>query len=627
MAFKLPFMDEDEPGAALVENAPTIAAAPSAPSASTSSATAASSSATPPTWLSNLKDSGLKADMTAIFASGTATEAQMAKVFTDLVAELGSKALSASQFANLKTIASHLASLGASAYVQYIANALVNGDAANATWTGGGAPSALGNLAAGSSANTLAELTDKWFLGSDNPASAVSMSGSATFDVTYSKNSLNLFGASGPKASDVNQGDLGDCYLLAPLAEVAMQDPSIIEQMITNNGNGTFGVRFYVDGVARYVTVDDTLPDGGTAFNSSKGGDWASLIEKAYAELPAAAVFAGEASYSNSFSGIGNGGDPSYTLLAITGASKITEFSPDGSKWLEYALNSSEGWTGTEFYASNAAALSKIAADIAVGDDVILSSYTNATNASGKDTLIADHALSVYGYDASTGMLEIRNPWGTETWQYWDTTFEVSLNTLLADGDYISVDNMGTATTVAGASVVAAAGLQSLGKVKSFSVTDSVAQVGAALTTLASETKLTSVAANGNGAGATLNLSGFGVATTVNLGVNSDQATITGSGASESIALGSPNAYGGATLGTGADKVVYTLGAGVQDITNFSAAHDVLSVNLNGGTVTQTLIGGSDWVSSASSNTQGVLLAGVTTLQTVNTSAGVATLA
>ena len=434
------------------------------------------------------------------------------------------------------------------------------------------------------------------------------MSGSATFDVTYSKNSLNLFGASGPKASDVNQGDLGDCYLLAPLAEVAMQDPSIIEQMITNNGNGTFGVRFYVDGVARYVTVDDTLPDGGTAFNSSKGGDWASLIEKAYAELPAAAVFAGEASYSNSFSGIGNGGDPSYTLLAITGASKITEFSPDGSKWLEYALNSSEGWTGTE-YASNAAALSKIAADIAVGDDVILSSYTNATDASGKDTLIADHALSVYGYDASTGMLEIRNPWGTRVLailghdlrsqpQHAARRRRLYLRRQHGDGD----DDCGGV-------VVAAAGLQSLGKAKSFSVTNSVSHVGAALTTLASETKLTSVAANGNGAGATLNLSGFGVATTVNLGVNSDQATITGSGASESIALGSPNAYGSATLGTGADKVVYTLGAGVQDITNFSAAHDVLSVNLNGGTVTQSLIGGSDWVSSASSNTQGVLLA------------------
>jgi hypothetical protein len=186
---------------------------------------------------------------------------------------------------------------------------------------------------------------------------------------------------------------------------------------------------------------------------------------------------------------------------------------------------------------------------------------------------------------------------------------------------------MGTATAVSGASVVAAAGLQSLAKVTSFTVTDSVAHVGAALTTLAAETKLTSVTANGNGGGAALNLTGFATATNVNLGVNTDRATISGSGASETIALGSPNAYGSATLGTGAEKVIYTLGGGVQDITNFSAAHDVLSVNLNGGTVTQTLIGGSDWVSSASSNTQGVLLAGVTTLQTVTASSGVATIA
>ena len=41
--------------------------------------------------------------------------------------------------------------MGASAYLQFITNAFVNGNAANANWTGGAAKSvALGNLAAGS---------------------------------------------------------------------------------------------------------------------------------------------------------------------------------------------------------------------------------------------------------------------------------------------------------------------------------------------------------------------------------------------------------------------------------------------------------------------------------------------
>jgi hypothetical protein len=74
---------------------------------------------------------------------------------------------------------------------------------------------------------------------------------------------------------------------------------------------------------------------------------------------------------------------------------------------------------------------------------VILSSYTNATDASGRTTLVASHALSVYGVDAANGNLEIRNPWGAENGQTWDTTFEVSLSTLLSDGDILTVDNAG----------------------------------------------------------------------------------------------------------------------------------------------------------------------------------------
>jgi hypothetical protein len=47
---------------------------------------------------------------------------------------------------------------------------------------------------------------------------------------------------------------------LSTLAEVALQDPSAIKSMITNNGNGTYGVRFFVDGRAEYVTVNNELP-------------------------------------------------------------------------------------------------------------------------------------------------------------------------------------------------------------------------------------------------------------------------------------------------------------------------------------------------------------------------------
>ncbi len=208
-------------------------------------------------------------------------------------------------------IASNIGSIGASAYLQFITNAFVNGNAANANWTGGAAkPVKLGNLAAGYTVTQLNELTGKWFLGTDLPTSTVSMSGASNFSVKYSTVTSPLYGASGPSMSDINQGYLGDCYLLASLAEVANQDPSAITSMIANNGNGTYGVLFHVNGAARYVTVDAQLANGGTEFNHATN-IWASLVEQAYAEVQAQGVITGNSvNDGNSFSTIGNGGAP-----------------------------------------------------------------------------------------------------------------------------------------------------------------------------------------------------------------------------------------------------------------------------------------------------------------------------
>ncbi len=335
--------------------------------------------------------------------------------------------------------------MGASGYLQFITNALVNGNSANAYWTGGYANYVwLGNLTTGFTAGELNELTGKWFLGTDLPSCNVSMSGYAPFTVSYSNVSSPLYGAAGPTMSDINQGYLGDCYFVSSLAEVAYQEPSAIESMITNNGNGTYGVRFYVDGQARYVTVDSQLADGGTIFNKASN-IWGSLVEQAYAEVQAQGVITGDSvNYGNSFSTIGNGGDPKFVLEEVTGASTFTDYDPSGSTWTSYAYNQSLTTPTTTFNLSTASVVSTLAADVLLGDDLVVSSNTTATDSRGFDTLIADHDMSIYGYDASTGMLEIRNPWGVEPNQYWDTTFEVSLNTLLSDGDSITTDNVGS---------------------------------------------------------------------------------------------------------------------------------------------------------------------------------------
>jgi hypothetical protein len=429
--------------------------APATVDASSATATTTTTSAlatgNSPSWIATLQNSLIRTDMTAASAGGTVSETGMAKLFTDLAAQLTSShtKLSASEFSDLKIIANDL-NVGetASPYITYITDALVLGNAADANWTGGNATaSTLGDLTIGSTATQLSELTGKWFLGTDLPSDAIYMTGYSPFVVSYSANTAPLYNSGGPSIHDVNQGDLGDCFLMASLAEVASQNPSLITSMITANGNNTYGVQFVVNGAAEYVTVSNTLADGGTVFNSGTA-IWASLIEQAYAQLQAGGVVTGNTpNYGNSWSTIGNGGYPEYALAEITGATKITDFCADGPSWQQYVYNNSMTLQSSSTGIGSASVLSTIISDLAVNDDVILSSYTNAYASNGMQTLVADHAMAIYGYDSATGNLEVYNPWGTESGQYWDTTFEVSISTLFYVGDTITIDNVGTGNT------------------------------------------------------------------------------------------------------------------------------------------------------------------------------------
>ena len=448
------------PGMILTSATPTTGtAATTAPatSATASNTTSTTSASTSTAWINALTDVGIKADMVADFAAGsTITYNEITKLLTDVDTSISGKAagLTSTEFSDLKTIVSDWTSgISMSSYVHDVLNRFVNGDAANAFYTGGATATALGNLKVGSSFTQVNELIGKWFLGTDLPAASVIMSGTS-FKVTYKTSTAPLFATGGPSINDINQGYLGDCYLLSSLADVAKNDPSIIKSMIKDNGNGTYGVRFYVNGAEDWVTVNNSLPtySNSLVFNDAYNNTndmWVGLVEKAYAQLSASGVVDGNtsAAYGNSFSSIGNGGVIDNVLQEITNASTVTEYWSQSNSISSYTYsteNSSLKATSTSGQ-STQTALNSIVAALNASDDVSLCSVTNSYDSSGYQCLVKNHAMSITGFDASTGNLIIRNPWGTFTSGYtqtFRTTFEVSLATLMSAGDIITVDNV-----------------------------------------------------------------------------------------------------------------------------------------------------------------------------------------
>jgi hypothetical protein len=209
----------------------------------------------------------------------------------------------------------------------------------------------------------------------------------------YSPVSGSLFGANGPSYLDVHQGDLGDCWLMASLAEVAARDPSDIQNMFTDLGSTTengsvvelYKVRFFDAGVPEYVTVDTELPSGGDYYDQPVNGVlWVALAEKAYAEANGEGFVTTGSPGSDSYDAL-NEGNPYWALQAITGkAASPSSINP---------ANIAAAWNA--------------------GQLIVLGSSPNAN-----DNLIAGdsngtHAYAVINYNASSSTpFELYNPWG-----------------------------------------------------------------------------------------------------------------------------------------------------------------------------------------------------------------------
>jgi len=211
-------------------------------------------------------------------------------------------------------------------------------------------------------------------------------------DTAYSPVSGSLFGANGPSYLDVQQGQVGDCWLLASLAEVAARDPSDIRNMFTDVGSTMesgsvvelYTVRFFNQaGAPGYVTVDTELPSGGGYYDHPANGVlWVALAEKAYAEANGAGIVTTQYVGSDSYAALA-GGLPAWALQAITGKS--------ASSFAINPTNIAAAWNAGQL--------------IVLGTSNPSSSY-----------IVGGHAYAVVGYSSSSNTpFEVFNPWGTDS--------------------------------------------------------------------------------------------------------------------------------------------------------------------------------------------------------------------
>jgi hypothetical protein len=108
----------------------------------------------------------------------------------------------------------------------------------------------------------------------------------------YAFSNRPLFGANGPTADDIAQGQVGDCYFLSTLASIAKTDAKTIENSICDMGDGTYSVEFHVKGVAVYERVDNDLATYSWSHttpayaNLGAGSSmWVAIFEKAFADF------------------------------------------------------------------------------------------------------------------------------------------------------------------------------------------------------------------------------------------------------------------------------------------------------------------------------------------------------
>lgn len=229
---------------------------------------------------------------------------------------------------------------------------------------------------------------------------------------------LPVFGKS-PSATDVLQGNIGDCWLLASLATVAHHNPEVISSMIKDNFDGSYDVTF-ADGVTVAVSGDVWLAPGNNSgpdkiadptfseflfaarARQNKGefsAQWPWILEKAFA--------ARYGSYSNL-----DGGVPAWALGLLYNKNTVTQQIHEGDKLVQIINSRLDNGPGGSLVPSHLEGPSILDESILSGPSVV-----------GID----GHAYAVLGRETRSGQeyLRLYNPYGSDSIALKDPSVQV----------------------------------------------------------------------------------------------------------------------------------------------------------------------------------------------------------
>eukprot|EP01064_Diplonema_japonicum_P010265 TRINITY_DN17579_c0_g1_i1.p1 TRINITY_DN17579_c0_g1~~TRINITY_DN17579_c0_g1_i1.p1 ORF type:complete len:643 (+),score=127.56 TRINITY_DN17579_c0_g1_i1:65-1930(+) len=205
----------------------------------------------------------------------------------------------------------------------------------------------------------------------------------------------------GVNPDDVQQGGLGDCWLLSAVSALSKHtDLTSIFHPPCFNPYGVYSVRFIIDNKERYVVVDDYVPADQyerPSFSHSENGEiWVMILEKAYAKL------------HGNYQVLDGGVAAKDGERSATAESLFNDLSGGYSKYTPWK----EGETADEQFTSICDVLSR------EGCCTISCGESNEDEKTQLG-LVTWHEYSIidFHHDESDRFVRIRNPWGSTEWK------------------------------------------------------------------------------------------------------------------------------------------------------------------------------------------------------------------